>query len=141
MILSFLRLYFKISARMEYSLRLFRDFTILQSVTYDLLVLSQCYLRPFHSRSVSLTTFWHSTLEPNFTYDLLSRMDISINSQPIATKVCQCMGALKCIFLMQKNDFLKIVTYNLVALMGRNICSILLKFQHVFQSIMYLYAV
>ena len=62
---------------------------------------------------MSLTTFWHSTLEPNFTYDLLSLTNISTNSQPIATKVCQRMEALKCILFMQRNDFLKIVTYDL----------------------------
>ena len=39
-----------------------RDFTILQSVTYDLLVLGQCQLRPFgtqHLSQISLTTFCH----------------------------------------------------------------------------------
>ena len=46
-------------------------------------------------------------------------MDISTNSQPIAIKVCQRMEALKCILFMQKNDFLKIVTYDVVVLIRR----------------------
>ena len=49
-------------------------------------------------------------------------MNISTNSQPIATKVCQRMERdTKVHPFYAKNDFLKIVTYDLVVLMRRSV--------------------
>ena len=52
-----------------------------------------------------IKTLRYSSLEPNFIYDLSLLMNILVNTQTITTKICQCLEALKCIFLRKRKGF------------------------------------